>query len=579
VKKGIFGRIFLLYAVALIAAVLFVEFYITGVVRGNYISNLRDNLAVQAELVAENISFDPAHKLDSVAARFKDITDARVTVVAPGGQVLGDSDSDSSLMENHADRPEIVQAGFSGTGWAIRHSDTLDTDFLYTVVRAIRGGLTVAFVRLAVPLEEVNRAVNLLRLKLDAAVILALLLTAALHTWQTGRIRRLTRQVTDFSGAIVGGDFGKRLLLGGMGEYGEIAENLNTMSEEMRKRIEESEQEKDRLNVILRSIPDALLIIDGGGSIVLSSQASREFFGDVPVSGRHHAEVVRSHEFTSMLGGVGEGRVGDEREITLDHPEERHCIVRVSPLFFKEGEPSGFLAIFHDITRLKKLEDVRKDFVANVSHEIRTPIAAIKGFAETLLEGALEDGENARKFLGTIKSNSERLNSLVEDLLTISRVELGDVKVEKAPVNIADVIAHVVATLNDRAASKKLYLKTEVTPGTGEISADRNRLTQILTNLVDNAIKFTEEGGVTVGAAAEDGRTVLLVRDTGIGVPRRYVQRLGERFFRVDPSRSRAMGGTGLGLAIVKHLVRAHGWEMQIESTEGQGTTVKVIIS
>jgi two-component system phosphate regulon sensor histidine kinase PhoR len=158
-------------------------------------------------------------------------------------------------------------------------------------------------------------------------------------------------------------------------------------------------------------------------------------------------------------------------------------------------------------------------------------------------------------------------------------VELGDVKVEKAPVNIADVIAHVVATLNDRAASKKLYLKTEVTPGTGEISADRNRLTQILTNLVDNAIKFTEEGGVTVGAAAEDGRTVLLVRDTGIGVPRRYVQRLGERFFRVDPSRSRAMGGTGLGLAIVKHLVRAHGWEMQIESTEGQGTTVKVIIS
>jgi two-component system phosphate regulon sensor histidine kinase PhoR len=385
--------------------------------------------------------------------------------------------------------------------------------------------------------------------------------------------------VTDFSSAIVGGDFEKRLLLSGMGEYGEIADNLNAMSEELRKRIEESDQEKDRLNVILRSIPDALLIIDASGTIVLLSQASQKFFGDVSISNRHYAEVVRSHEFTDMMESVGEVREGDEREITLDHPEERYCITRVSPLFFREGELSGFLAIFHDITRLKKLEDVRRDFVANVSHEIRTPIAAIKGFAETLLEGALDEKENARKFLGTIKSNSERLNSLVEDLLTISRVELGDVKVEKAPVNIGDVIAHVVATLNDKAASKKLYLRTEIALGMGEIPADRNRLTQILTNLVDNAIKFTEEGGVTVGAGQEEGRTFLFVRDTGIGVPRKYVQRLGERFFRVDPSRSRALGGTGLGLAIVKHLVRAHGWEMEIESTEGKGTEVKVFVS
>lgn len=578
-KRGIFGRIFLLYAIALLAAVLVVEFYITGAVGEGYVTNLRESLSVQAELVATVMPLGSDSKLGRAVTRAKELTGARVTVISSDGRVLGDSDADRLEMENHADRPEIMQAAQSGTGWSIRHSKTLNTDFLYTAVKVAKGGETAAYVRLAMPLEKVNRSVNLLRIKLDVVVIVALFLIGMLHMWQTSRISRLTRQVADFSGAIVGGDFEKRLLLSGMGEYGEIADNLNAMSEELRKRIDENEQEKDRLNMILRSIPDALLIIDDGGGIVLSSQASREFFGNVAVAGRHYAEVVRSHEFTAMLDGVKESHEQDEREITLDSPEERHCVVRVSPLFFREGELSGYLAIFHDITRMKKLENVRKDFVANVSHEIRTPIAAIKGFAETLLEGALDDRESAGKFLGTIKSNSERLNSLVEDLLTISRVELGDVKVEKAPVNVGDVVAHVVATLGDKAASKKLYLKTEVAPGLGEISADHNRLAQILTNLVDNAIKFTEEGGVTVGADTEDGRTFLFVRDTGIGVPRKYVQRLGERFFRVDPSRSRAMGGTGLGLAIVKHLVRAHGWEMRIESTEGKGTEVRVMIS
>jgi two-component system phosphate regulon sensor histidine kinase PhoR len=263
-----------------------------------------------------------------------------------------------------------------------------------------------------------------------------------------------------------------------------------------------------------------------------------------------------------------------------------------------KGELSGAVLSFHDITRLRQLEDIRKDFVANVSHEIKTPITAIKGFAETLLEGALEDKENAYKFLETIKNHSERLNSLVSDLLTLSRIELGDIKIEKETVDLSNVIDTVFETLREGAQTKGLYLKKEIFPGYQEVKADRNRLIQILLNLVDNALKFTEKGGVTIRVKSEKlevksekentepltlnsqlrNFTEITVEDTGIGIPKKHLPRLGERFYRVDKARSRELGGTGLGLAIVKHIVKAHGWEMKIESIPNKGTTAKIII-
>jgi two-component system phosphate regulon sensor histidine kinase PhoR len=267
-------------------------------------------------------------------------------------------------------------------------------------------------------------------------------------------------------------------------------------------------------------------------------------------------------------------------ESLLDYPEERYCVVRVSPLMYRgEDVLSGFVAIFHDITQLKKLEQVRKDFVANISHELKTPITAIQGFSETLLEGALDDKEHALKFIETIKANSRRINSLVDDLMTISKIELGVDKVEKSPVVFEDVADTILAMLKDKAAQKHLTLKTSVLPDLGAISADRDRLIQILTNLVDNAIKFTETGGVIFGINEEKNRTFIFVQDTGIGIPQKHLSRLGERFYRVDAGRSRNMGGTGLGLAIVKHLVKAHGWDMQIESVVGKGMNVRIFIT
>jgi two-component system phosphate regulon sensor histidine kinase PhoR len=576
-RSNLFKRIFVLYAAILLLAILGVETYVTSAVREREIAALRDNLAVQARLIGREVPFGHPVPLDELCRRYKDVTHSRVTIIGTGGKVLGDSDHESVTMDNHRDRLEVQQADLSGTGMAVRTSDTLRSDLLYVAVKVTHDGALRGFIRLSVPLSEVDTSVNSLRLRILVSVTAILLATGLFSLWQIGHLRKLTLQVRDFAAEVARGELGHRLFLARSGEFDEIARSLNSMSKDLQQSIAASREERDRLQVILNSIPDALLISDAHGVIRLSSSASRSFFGDAPLKGRQFIEVVRDSEFIALLDQVRRTRATVSSEITLDLPDERYFIATLSPLSYREGEISGFLALFHDITQLKKLEQVRKDFVANISHEIRTPITAIQGFAETLLEGALQDPENARSFVGTIRDNSRRINSLVDDLMTISRIELGVITVEKSDVAFDDVADAVLATFRESAARKGLSLVKDVPANAGTVRADRDRLVQIMTNLVDNAVKFTDKGSVTIGSKEEDGRTVLFVEDTGIGVAEKHLSRLGERFYRVDAARSRSMGGTGLGLAIVKHLVKAHGWEMQIESAAGKGTTVKVL--
>jgi len=576
-KSNIFRRIFILYAVLMILTIIVVELYITAAVKNYYIDNLRKDLAVQISLISARLSFKQADA-DNFCREIKKATGTRVTLITDDGRVIGDSDRDSAQMDNHLNRTEIEQAMLFDTGTAIRRSDTLNYDLLY-VARKIRQGDESGFIRLAVPLREIDQAVNLLRIKIMVIVGVVLLLTWIVSFWQTDHLRRLLHQITEFSQALSRGEIEKRLFLRNAGEFSEIADNLTAMSSKLQGMMAQSEEEKSRLNVILKSVPDALLIIDGRGAIILSSSSAKDFFGDAPVAGVQFVDVVRNHEFADLVGEVRNTLVPGMTNFRIDFPEEKYLGVRVSPLFYKERELSGFVAVFHDITQIEKLEQVRKDFVANVSHELKTPITAIKGFADTLLEGAVDDKENALRFIHTIKSNSERINSLVDDLMTISKIELGVIKVEKSLLDVTEVFETITELFQDNAKAKSLFLQASPDPDILQINADKNRLIQILTNLVDNAIKFTEKGGVTFGTEKDDGRAVIFVKDTGMGVPAKYLPRLGERFFRVDPARSRKMGGTGLGLAIVKHLVKAHGWNMQIESIHGQGSKVSIFMS
>ncbi len=577
-NRGVFKRIFILYAVLILLAFLFVELSITSAIRERYLAGLKRNLSVQASLIADSITFD-SRSLDDLCRKLKEKTGARITVIALDGRVIGDSDSDSSIMENHAHRPEIQQAALNGTGSFIRTSDTLKHDFLYVARRVTSGEMPTGYIRLSVPLLDIDHAVNAARLNILFIVGFVLAGTGLFSLWQFEYLRRLTREINDFARSLVPRGMGTKLFLKDAGEFSDIADSLNTMSAELKTVIGEHEEERKRLNEILRSIPDALIITDSNGVVLLSSAATRTFFGDTPLLGRPFIQVVRNSEFFSLLDDVRTSRKPGVSEFKIEYPVERYCIVRISPLFHGRDELTGFVAIFHDITELKKIEQVRKDFVANASHEIKTPITAIKGFADTLLEGALDDKEHAVKFLKAIQSNSERINSLVDDLMIISKIEMGVVKIEKKSVSFVDIAEAVQAILRERAEAKDLTLAISIGPDMNEIVADRDRLTQILTNLVENGIKFTDQGGVTFGMDKENGKAVIFVEDTGVGIPKQHLSRIGERFYRVDPSRSRQMGGTGLGLAIVKHLVKAHGWDMQIDSTPGKGTRVRIIVA
>jgi len=577
--RGIFRRIFTLYAIIMVLAVLVTELYITDTVRENHIKNLGDNLAVEVALIADDITFRTSSPLDDFCRQLKQKMDSRVTVIALDGRVLGDSETDSTHMDNHAHRQEIQQASLNGIGMAIRFSDTLKYNFLYVAKKIMKGSQPEGFIRLSVPLREIDRSINVLRIKILSVFLSTLLATGMFSLWQIERIRRLTRQIRDFSGSIARGELGGKLFFDRAGEFNEIAESLNTMSIELKNSIATHEEERHRLNVILRSIPDALFIINAHGVILLSSLAARKLFGEIAIQGKPFIEVMRNSEFLSLVENVQKQQAAGVAEIRIDSPLEQYCVVQVSPLFYDEREPSGFIAVFHDITQLKKLEQTRTDFVANISHEIKTPITAIQGFADTLLEGALDDREHAVKFLQTIKSNSERINGLVDDLMIISKIELGVIRVEKSSVDMHEVAEHVLTLLRSKAAEKNLTIKAQILPEPRTIEADRDRLIQILTNLVDNAIKFTETGEVTFGNAQENAKVYLFVEDTGIGIPQKHLPRLGERFYRVDPGRSRNMGGTGLGLAIVKHLVKAHGWDMRFESTPGKGTKVRIYVA
>jgi two-component system phosphate regulon sensor histidine kinase PhoR len=585
-KHILFRKVLVAYL--LIAALLLVslEFYLSSSIRDNYISNLQASLLVQARLISGWIPSSFEGNLDGFCKDYKEKTGARITIIDTDGKVLGDSDEASEKMENHGNRPEIREAGLSDVGSSIRFSKTIRKNLFYLAV-TFHNNSDKKFLRLSIPLLTVEAAVNAVRLKIIVASLAVSFIVVIFGLWQTRRITKSVEEIDAFSKEVAAGNFNKRLLLKERNELGELGENINDMARKLGKRLRQSEEEKTRMEAILRNMSDGLVLTDAKGKIMMGNAALNSLFGiDYSnIEGRTLMEALRKAELMDLVERIAESGEKVSREIEVTHPRELYLMATAAP-FALQGEISGIVLTFHDITRLRKLEEVRKDFVANVSHEIKTPITAIKGFAETLIEGALDDKENALKFIESIKNNSERLNSLVNDLLTLSRIELGDVKIEKKAVNLDEVIDTVFTTLKDKADKKKLFLKKILPAGPIELEADRDRLIQILLNLADNGIKFTEAGGVTIRVKSEKLKIeneeekdymVISVEDTGVGIPKKHLPRLGERFYRVDRARSRELGGTGLGLAIVKHLVKVQDWKMEIESTEGKGTMVRLL--
>ena len=452
-KRILFRRIILAYLVIAPLLLIILELYLSGAIKDNYISNLRDGLIIQARLIADRIPGSDTHDLDQFCRDYKEKTGARVTIVDSDGKVLGDSDEPSGKMENHLDRPEIKEADLSDMGTTIRYSRTLQKNLFYLAI-AFESDSDRKFLRLSMPLQDIEKAMNSIRMRIVTATLAVSFLAILLGLIQARRITRSVEEITAFSKEAAAGHFRKRLFLREKGELGELGKNISEMAHELHEKLKLSEEGKQKIEAILRNMSDGLILSDMKGTILLSNEAvSRLFNVASGIEGKTIMETLRKAELMDMIDKVAVSRERVSREIEVTHPKDLYLMVTAAPFYAyrKEGELSGIILTFHDITRLRRLEEIRKDFVANVSHEIKTPITAIKGFTETLLDGAIDDRENAHKFLETIKINSERLNSLVTDLLTLSGIELGDIVIQQHVVNPEEVIDTVFTILAEKS--------------------------------------------------------------------------------------------------------------------------------
>ncbi len=498
---------------------------------------------------------------------------ARVTVIASDGRVLADSQSDPQTMENHATRPEIQEAMARGDGRSIRHSVTINRDLLYYAVRQDSFGGPSAVLRFALPLETVDEVLSSFRHRLWLASFFILLIAGAISMLFsrsfTGRVERLE----EFSRRVAEGDFRPQPRDGSGDALEALGISLNRTAARLDRTIQTLTEERNLSSAILGSMVEGVAVVNGSERLVFANPGFAEILGlDVPpTSGSALVEVVRQTELVEAVRQVlgGESRV--QSEIVTGTLRQHFFAITVASV--RAGDTIGAVVVLHDITELRKLERVRRDFVANVSHEFRTPLTAIQGFSETLLAGAIDDPQNRTRFLEIILEHSRRLARLTEDLLMLSKMDAERLELEIRRLSVSQLIESCLETAQRRAAEKDLRISVNAPERLPDIAGDRRRLAEVLQNLLDNAIQYTLPGGQIVLSAATVGEEVVLtVSDTGIGIPQADQPRIFERFYRVDVARSREAGGTGLGLAIAKHLVEIHGGRLWVESEIGQGS-------
>jgi two-component system phosphate regulon sensor histidine kinase PhoR len=531
-------------------------------------------------LLQDAVDVDRAQAFVARAARR---TRARVTLIAVDGRVVGESERGSegvARLANHGDRPEVKAALAGGEGRDLRRSPTVDAPLLYVALPVTDGARVIGVLRLAQPLADVTASYGTLRRVMLAGGAVALIVALGIGLFVAGRVTRPVVEMQSIARRMSEGNFLVRAPTRSTDEIGTLGRSLNVLAARLREKIQDLGQEQAKVTAILDGMVEGVIAVDGHEHILLTNERARAIFGLRAGRGERKPflEVIRNADLHEVFRESRKEPEGTpvSREITLTMPVERVLQVHAIPLALV-GDERGLVMVLHDITELRRLEQVRTEFVANVSHELRTPLTAIHGYLETLLGGALEEPEHARRFLEIVFRHTERLGRLINDLTDLSNIELGKVRLRLAPMAVADVVESVVAIIRPRAEAGGVALTSLVPPALPPARADHDRLVQILINLVDNAVKYTPRGGgVRIGARESgDGMIEVAVSDTGVGIPRADLPRITERFYRVDKARSRELGGTGLGLAIVKHLVLAHGGELSIESEVEQGTTVR----
>jgi len=571
-KRSFFSKIFVGYLLIIFALSSLILVLSLNTVQEFY----RDVLTESLRNLAHTLNPEVAHFLDSGRAdeldRFiKNLGSkihTRITIIAADGTVLADSDENTKLMENHSHRPEVVEARQGKPGRAIRCSSRASRDMLYVAIPTEKNGKITGVIRTSLFLKDIDSLLTKLNyhvVQISLGIVFIALLGAFLIS---NSIVRPIKDLTSAAKKVASGDFSARVFLKTKDELRELADSFNQMNEEMERIFSELGQQKEELNSIIHSLQEGLLVLDKQGRIIRANESFQRIVGSQPMEGKFYWEIMRNPQLAELLKKAGAEKRNFVEELPLG---DRVFMCSVTPL--EGGE--GIVSIFHDITEIKNIEKIKKDFVINVSHELRTPLASIKGYAETLREEV--DAEPSKKYVEIIERNTDRLINIVNDLLLLSSLEEKPA-LELEEIDLRSSIENVIKIFDQRLKDKELSLVLDVKENLPTIKADLFKLEQMLVNLLDNAVKYTDRGEITISAGVEGKRVQIQVRDTGIGIPKEDIPRIFERFYVVDKSRSRKSGGTGLGLSIVKHIVFLHNGTINIESTSGEGTKITVTL-
>jgi len=545
--------------------------------------NLEALALFTTEQVRAGFSSGDLEGLNAAAVSLGSKSPARITLIFPDGTVAGESAKSREQMENHRDRPEVKTAIEEGrTGQSMRFSSSVRKIMLYVAVPVYRDNALVGIVRTAMPLLRMNEVLSGMEHSLFFGGVVILLLAAILSAFVSRRISKPLERIKQGAERFAAGDFSCRLHSLGSAEVGALAETMNQMAAQLEERLQTVSKERNQREAVLSSMVEGVLAVDTDGHIISLNKAAAQFFNvfqPETAPGRSIEEVFRNVKLQRFVAEVLEGQDTRECELVIQSNQTYYLQARGTNLFGTQNSRIGAVVVFNDVSRLRRLENLRRDFVANVSHELKTPITSIKGFVETLLDGAIKDPVEAERFLKIVARHADRLNAIIEDLLMLSRLEQGGKEgMELQQAEICALVNSAVEVCARRASEKNISIAVECA---GELTAIVNPplVEQALINLIGNAVKYSTDGKtVIVSACADNGGIVLSVKDQGYGIEKQHLDRIFERFYRVDKGRSRQEGGTGLGLSIVKHIAQAHGGTVSVQSRYGEGSTFSIFL-
>lgn len=583
-KKTLLWQLYPSYLIITVISLVAVTWYASKALRDFYLDKTAADLKARALLLERQVHdlLEPLDEesIDLLCKRVGGRAATRITVILPSGKVVGDSEGKPLRMDNHANRPEIRQSLNAGQGVSSRYSRTVRKHMMYMALAIRKDDRVLAVIRTSVPVDSIDETVTDIQVKIAIGGVIIAAMAAILSLVASRRISRPIQHIRQWAESIARGESQTRPPVVKTEEMAGLSRSVSRMASELADRISAVNRQRSELEAVVSSMVEGVVALDMEERIISMNQAAGRMFqcDSSSVQGKGIQEVVRNADLENFVKKARFSRQLVEKDIVLYSGQERILNGHGTALFNEDGNRMGALIVLSDVTRLRKLETVRRDFVANVSHEIKTPITAIRGFVETLQDGAVENRKDTRRFLGIIERHVRRLEDIIGDLLTLSRIE-EEAEKEAIPLTeskIRGVLERAINFCESKAAARKIDIGLSChEDATARINA--HLLEQAFVNLLDNAIKYSnEESVVEIKAVQEDGELAISFQDKGIGIAKGHLPRLFERFYRVDKARSRKLGGTGLGLAIVKHIVQAHGGHVAVESTPGKGSTFAI---